>query len=186
MMAKRRRRVYLFINIETRKNDTACDKQQQQRRMKDAADTLVPPSLCLSSISTCSAAWALRVSASARFFLRNSSANSAATSFLNSSSNLSDDRLCCSALVRLVVELRLPQRIKKRPRNGLASRLCSATAMLDSHHVARESQRPISANGLLVRATSSSLAMCYIFRAALFAFFFLFRLLCTSVIGRFI
>ena len=154
-MSKRRRRVYLLINIETRKNEIACDKQQQQRSMEDVADTLVPPSLCLPSTSTSCVAWALRVSASARFFLRISSANSATTSFLMNL-NLSDDRLCCSALVPLIVELRLPQRIEQQPRHGLASRRCSVAAALDSHHAARKSQRPISANDLLSRRTTFS------------------------------
>ena len=80
---QRRRRVYLLHNVGSTNNETACGKQQQQqRRMEDVADNLVPPSLCLPSTSTCSAAWALRVSASARFLLCNSPANSAATSFL--------------------------------------------------------------------------------------------------------
>ena len=90
-------------------------------------------------------------------------------------------------LFRLIVELRLPQRIEQRLRHGLASRRCSVAATLDSHHAARKSQRPISTNDPPVRATSSSLFRKNIYLELLYSFlsgfgFFLPRLLVFYVV----
>ena len=61
----------------------------------------------------------------------------------NSSTARISPMIVCAVrrLFRLIVELRLPQRIERRPRHGLASRRCSVAATLNSRHASRKSQR---------------------------------------------